>query len=49
VKPTVDSINTNAEWFFAGFTRVMGTEINGKNRTAFRPALRVAGKADGTV
>jgi hypothetical protein len=33
VKPTVDSINTNAEWFFAGFTRVTGTEINEKNRT----------------
>ena len=26
-KPTVDSINTSAEWFFAGFTRVTGTEI----------------------
>lgn len=25
-KPTVDSINTVAEWFFAGFTRVTGTE-----------------------
>jgi hypothetical protein len=31
VKPTVDSINTNAEWFFAGFTRVTGTEINEKD------------------
>ena len=27
-KPTVDSINTNAEWFFTGFTRITGTEIN---------------------
>jgi hypothetical protein len=26
--PTVDSINTVAEWFFAGFTRVTGTETN---------------------
>jgi hypothetical protein len=48
-KPTVDSINTNAEWFFADFIRVTGTEINGKDRTAFRPAGRVAGNADGTV
>jgi hypothetical protein len=31
-KPTVDSINTNAEWFFAGFTRITGTEINEKDR-----------------
>ena len=49
MKPTVDSINTSAEWFVAGFTRVTGTEINEKHRAAFRPALRVAGKADGTV
>jgi hypothetical protein len=27
-KPTVDSININAEWFLAGFTRVTGTEIH---------------------
>ena len=33
VKPTIDSINTNAEWFFAGFTRITGTEINEKDRT----------------
>jgi hypothetical protein len=32
-KPTVDSINTNAEWFFAGFTRITGTEINEADRT----------------
>jgi hypothetical protein len=25
-KPTVDSVNTVAEWFFAGFTRVTGTD-----------------------
>src|SRR5271156_5891369 len=49
VKPTVDSINTNAEWFSAGFIRVTGTEVNEKDRAAFRPALRVAGNADGTV
>jgi hypothetical protein len=27
-KPTVDSISTVAEWFFAGFTRVTGTETD---------------------
>jgi hypothetical protein len=32
-KPTVDSINTNAEWFFAGFSRITGTEINEEDRT----------------
>ena len=32
-KPTADSINTNAEWFFAGFTRITGTEINEKDRS----------------
>ena len=32
-KPTVDSINTNAEWFFAGFTRLTGTEIHEEDRT----------------
>jgi hypothetical protein len=32
VKPTVDSINTNAEWFFASFTRITGREINEKVR-----------------
>ena len=31
-KPTVDSINTNAEWFLTGFTRITGTEINEKDR-----------------
>ena len=31
-KPIVDSINTNAEWFFTGFTRVTGTEIHEKDR-----------------
>jgi len=31
-KPTVDSINTNAEWFFAGFTRITGTEIHEEDR-----------------
>ena len=32
-KPTPDSINTIAEWFFAGFTRITGTEINEKDRS----------------
>jgi hypothetical protein len=27
-KPTVDSINTVAQWFFSGFTRVTGTETD---------------------
>lgn len=31
--PTVDSINTVAEWFFAGFTRVTGTETNEEERS----------------
>ena len=31
-KPTVDSINTNTEWFFAGFTRITGTVINEEDR-----------------
>ena len=49
VKPTVDSINTDAEWVFAGFICVTGTEINENDRTAFRPALRVIDKPDGTA
>jgi hypothetical protein len=32
-KPTVDSINTVAEWFFAGFTRVTGTETKAEERS----------------
>jgi hypothetical protein len=32
-KLTVDSINTNTEWFFTGFTRVTDTEINEKDNT----------------
>jgi hypothetical protein len=31
-KPTVDSINTNAEWFFAGFIHVTGTEIHEEDK-----------------
>jgi len=30
---TVDSINTVAEWFFAGFTRVTGTDTNEEERS----------------
>lgn len=33
VKPTVDSINTVMEWFFAGFTRVTGTETDEEERS----------------
>lgn len=32
-KPTVDSINIIAEWFFAGFTRVTGTETDAEQRS----------------
>jgi hypothetical protein len=32
-KTTVDSTNTTAEWFFAGFSRVTTTEINGADRS----------------
>jgi hypothetical protein len=32
-KPTLDSINTITKWFFAGFTRITGTEINEKDRS----------------
>ena len=32
-QPTVDSINTVAEWFFAGFTRVTGTETDDEERS----------------
>jgi len=33
-KITVDSINTFAEWFFAGFARVTSNRIDKKNRCA---------------
>lgn len=32
-RPTVDSINTVAEWFFTGFTRVAGTETVERERS----------------
>jgi hypothetical protein len=32
-KPTVESINTIAEWFFAGLTRVTGTETDAEQRS----------------
>jgi hypothetical protein len=32
-KPTVDSVNTVAEWFFAGFTRVTGTDTVEEERS----------------
>ena len=31
--PTTESINTVAEWFFAGFTRVTGTDTNEEERS----------------
>lgn len=33
-KVTVDSMNTFAEWFFAGFARVMGNRIDEEDRYA---------------
>ena len=32
-RPTVDSVNIVAEWFFAGFTRVTGTDTDEEERT----------------
>jgi hypothetical protein len=32
-KPTRDSIKTVVKWFFAGFERVTGTEINGDDKS----------------
>jgi hypothetical protein len=31
--PTADSVNTFLEWFFAGFSRVTGTETNAEDRS----------------
>jgi len=32
-KPTADSVNAFAEWFFAGFTRVTGTSTDAQDRS----------------
>jgi len=32
-RPTVDSVNTVTEWFFAGFTRVTGTDTIEEERS----------------
>lgn len=32
-QPTADSVNTFAEWFFAGFTRVTGTSTDAQERS----------------
>jgi hypothetical protein len=32
-RPTVDSVNTHAVWFFAGFSRVTGTPIDEEDRS----------------
>ena len=32
-RPTADSINIAAEWFFAGFTRVTGTDTKAEDRS----------------
>ena len=33
-RTTVDSVNTFAEWYFAGFTRVTGNLVNEEDRRA---------------
>lgn len=32
-KPTPDSVNSFAEWFFAGFTRITGTPTDEQDRS----------------
>ena len=32
-KPTVDSVNTFAEWYFAGFSRITGTPTDKEDRS----------------
>jgi hypothetical protein len=32
IKPIIDSININIKWFFVGFTRITGIEINEKDK-----------------
>jgi hypothetical protein len=32
-KPTADSVNSFAEWFFAGFTRITGTPTDEEDRS----------------
>ena len=32
-RPTIDSVNIVAEWFFAGFTRVTGTDTVEEERS----------------
>jgi len=42
-RPTVDSVNIVAEWFFAGFTRVTGTDAVEEERSEVynvRPSMR---------
>ncbi|KAI9773208.1 MAG: hypothetical protein M1839_002216 [Geoglossum umbratile] len=41
-KTTVDSVNTFAEWFFAGFTRVTGTVISEEYRSSIYNWVRTA-------
>ena len=48
MKSTVDLININAEWFFAGFIRVTGTEINEKDRTEIYKASILSYKHGGS-
>jgi hypothetical protein len=43
----VDFVNIVAEWFFAGFTRVTGTDTNEEERTeVYNVSLELCGMVD---
>ncbi|MCJ1426427.1 hypothetical protein MMC29_004330 [Sticta canariensis] len=48
-QPTVDSINTVAEWFFAGFTRVTGTGTDAEQRSEVYDWVRKVLTVEGLV
>ena len=46
-RPTADSINIAAEWFFAGFTRVTGTDTDKEERSeVYNVRLRLLSTSD---
>ena len=48
-RPTADSINIAAEWFFAGFTRVTGTDTDKEERSeVYNVRLRLLSTTDST-
>jgi hypothetical protein len=47
-KPTVDSININAKWFFTGFTRITGTEIHEEDKTEIYKVSTLSYKRGGS-